>query len=297
VYKAAVASLMALALCAVCSAARPLGFADPLVALDFAKSQFTEGRIADALDLLAAVPQPAPDEAYISEEVLLQELLGEFALLSATHNILLQLERDKQGDSAYATWLAGERATQAAALQGFTQAYLDATAGGARLDFLRFSLPRVTEAHVQDTELYSDVSIVGAAVTNWAEGREGLGRGLITTQARVALVLAAAVHSDLPQAAAKLEQVTARLKRGVPLKQEKLLSWLESSLSGMALSGDGLAEMAQAVGQRLNEIQGKPAPAEQVAPADTPQPDKPARPFRIHRQDENNSAAEASGQS
>ena len=248
------------ALGAICSAARPLGLSDPLVALDYAKQRLADGRIGDALELFAALPPAPADEPYIAEEALLQQLLCEYALLTAAHSLLEVVRSAGEGDSAYAAWLAAERMQHTEALKRFTRSYLAATAEGAQLDFVRFALPRVTEEHLQDTELYSDVAIVGAAVTNWADGREGLGRGLIGTQSRVALVLAAAVHSDLPQAAAGLAQIEERLAAGVPLRQEVLLPWLAQSCRQFAGPGDGLAELAAQVTARLDELGLQPPP-------------------------------------
>ena len=206
-------------------AAETSGADDPYVLLDAAKLKLGDGRLTKAREMLAEIPLENT-QAYVTEEIILQRLLINGAYLKATHYLLTQLERFELGDSAYAQWLADERETYASAFTMLAQRYLDSTAGGPRMDFVRFNLPLVTIDHLNDLELYSDPEILGPAVTNWDDGRQGLGKGLIAGQARVALVLSAARYYDMPEAAASLEQVSRRLESGVPLDYAVVLEWL-----------------------------------------------------------------------
>jgi len=225
--------------------------ADPYVLLDAAKLKLGEGRLAKARELLAEIPL-AGAEGYVDEEILFQQLLINSAYLKATNYLLSELGRDDLGNSAYARWLAGERDGYAATFARLARQYLADTAGGPRLDFVRFRLPLVTAEHINDLELYSDPEILGPAVTNWDDGREGLGKGLIAGQARVALVLSAARYYDLPDAAGSLEQVRQRLDSGVPLDYALVLEWI-SEEAGEFPEIAALAAADQAARDRLRQ--------------------------------------------
>jgi hypothetical protein len=76
--------------------------------------------------------------------------------------------------------------------------------------------------------------VLSAAVENWSEGKGGLGRALVSSQARVALVLAAAVHYDKAEAGESLESVQARLREGVLIDDLTTLDWLSRSLHDLS---------------------------------------------------------------
>jgi hypothetical protein len=197
---------------------------DPMVQLDQAKLLIGEGKLLAAGEALAAIPHTA--EPYVTEEIVYTELLIAGTYLSSAYRLLGDLERGGQGGTGYAQWLRGERTQYAQRFVALANEYLALTADGPALDFVRFRLPWVSDEHLRDMELYADPQILGAAVTNWDEGREGLGRGLVQTQTRVALVLSAAVNYDLPQASRTLAGVAERLKAGVPLDYPTVLDWL-----------------------------------------------------------------------
>jgi hypothetical protein len=241
----------------------PAADSDPYVLLDAAKLKLGEGRLAKARELLAAIPLQAAEE-YVDEEVLFQQLLINSAYLKATGYLLSELERDELAESAYARWLRGERDGYAATFARLAQQYLERTGGGPRLDFVRFRLPVVTAEHINDLELYSDVEILGPAVTNWDDGREGLGKGLIAGQARVALVLAAARYYDLPDAARSLEQVRQRLLSGVPLDYGEVLAWIAEEAAGQPADA-ALSAAGAAARQRLMQLDN-PAGATSAVP-------------------------------
>jgi hypothetical protein len=254
------ALLMAAApLAAAHAADTPAAGTDPYVLLDAAKLKLGEGRLAKARELLAAIPLATAEE-YVDEEILFQQLLINSAYLKATNYLLSELGRDELADSAYGRWLEAERDDYAAGFARLAQQYLDRTAGGPQLDFVRFRLPLVTAEHINDLELYSDIEILSPAVTNWDDGREGLGKGLIAGQARVALVLAAARFYDLPDAASSLEQVRQRLLSGVPLAYGEVLAWIAEEAEQLpeiaALAAAGAAARA-----RLSQLAGSPAGA------------------------------------
>jgi hypothetical protein len=117
-------------------------------------------------------------------------------------------------------------------------------------------LPTVSLEHVKDATLYSDPALLSAATTNWDDGREGLGKGLVAAQARVALVLAAAVNYDLPQASSSLEEIAARLHSGMPLDQRVLLEWLATTAGQLGENGDTLKSIAAQSTARLKALGG-----------------------------------------
>lgn len=222
---------------------------DPYVLLDTAKLKLGEGRLPQAMELLAEIPVNDTD-GYIAEEILLQQMLINSALFSATHYLLAELERNATGDSAYAGWLTAERDGYADRFAILSSEYLDRTAAGPRLDFVRFRLPVVTAGHLADLELYTDPEILGPAVNNWDDGRQGLGKGLIAGQARVALVLSAARHYDHSVASRTLEGASNRLRGGVPLDYATVLDWIAET-AGQADGIEQLAELARRADQRL----------------------------------------------
>jgi len=259
--------LMAAApLAAAHAADTPAAGTDPYVLLDAAKLKLGEGRLAKARELLAAIPLAAAEE-YVDEEILFQQLLINSAYLKATNYLLSELGRDELAESAYGRWLESERDDYAAGFARLAQQYLDRTAGGPQLDFVRFRLPLVTAEHINDLELYSDIEILSPAVTNWDDGREGLGKGLIAGQARVALVLAAARFYDLPDAATSLEQVRLRLLSGVPLDYGEVLAWIAEEAEQLPEIA-ALAAAGAAARGRLGLLTGSPAGAGSPPTAD-----------------------------
>lgn len=249
---------------------QPAATADPFVLLDAAKLQLGEGRLAKAKDLLAEIPLDGA-ESYVSEEIIFQRLLVVSAYLTATHSLVGDLQSDELADSAYGQWLADERDGYAASFARLAQQFLERTATEPRLDFVRFRLPVVTAEHINDLELFSDPEILGPAVTNWDDGREGLGKGLIAGQARVALVLAAARFYDLPQAAPSLEQVRQRLTSGVPLDYPEVLAWIADEAEQVPDNSE-LAAVAVAARERASH---NPAPLRR--PRSQPEATDPAQ--------------------
>jgi hypothetical protein len=218
---------------------------DPMVRLDAAKLLISDGKLLAAGEALAEIPHTA--EPYVTEEIVYTELLIAGTYLSSAYRLAGELEQGGQGGTAYAQWLRSERTAYAARFVALANEYLALTANGPALDFVRFRLPRVSEEHLLDMELYADPQIMGAAVTNWDEGREGLGRGLVQTQTRVALVLSAAVNYDLPEASRTLAGVAERLKAGVPLDYPTVLDWLaDISLQHSAAAPELAAVVAEA---------------------------------------------------
>lgn len=234
---------------------------DPYVLLDAAKLKLAEGRLARAREMLAEIPLGAAEDC-VSEEIVFQQLLVNSAYLIATHYLFTELQHGGHGDSAYAGWLESERDGYAASFAKLGRQFLDSTAAEPRLDFVRFRLPVVTAEHLNDLELYSDPEILSPAVTNWDDGREGLGKGLIAGQARVALVLAAARYYDLPEAAPSLEQVRLRLTSGVPLDYAEVLAWIAEEAARVADNPD-LAAVRAAAQERLAQ-NAKPPSAERT---------------------------------
>jgi hypothetical protein len=254
---------------------------DAFVLLDAAKTALGAGKLHGAEDLLAAIDLSGA-EPYVVQEVLFQRLLLAGSFLTATGTVIRDAERARYGQSTYHQWLLGERAKYAAQFTALASQYLEETGRGMACDFVRFRLPHITAEHLQDTVLYADPQVLRAAVENWDKGKLGLGKGLIGTQARVALVLGAAAFYDLPQASLSIEAVTARLQAGVPLLAGPVLDWIaqtaadQASLEDVALrnvqqAADGrLAPLAAQAGtslsQRWNKRNGiaDPAPVKPV---------------------------------
>ena len=133
--------------------------------------------------------------------------------------------------------------------------YLELTTAGPQLEFVRFRLPLVTTEHLTDLELYTDPEILGPAVRNWDDGREGLGKGLIAGQARVALVLAAVRHYDRESASPSLEAASERLRGGVPLSYPVMVDWLAETAAAVPES-PALAALAEDADDRLLSVEG-----------------------------------------
>jgi|GEM_PF-1788916 len=243
--------LVLLAPCPISWAADAEPVGEPIVLLDAAKLEMADGRLRQAREALAEIPLTPPLD-YVAEEVLFQRLLLNAAFLSATHYLLVELEHNELAESTYGRWLGEERAGYADALAADGEDYLTLTASSPQLDFVRFRLPLVTGEHLADTELYTDPEILSPAVTNWDDGREGLGKGLVAGQARVALVLAAARYYDLPEAAATIEEVAVRLRSGVPVEQPAVLEWL-AEVVAMVPSHTGLARLSAALSSNNRE--------------------------------------------
>ncbi|HES58060.1 MAG TPA: hypothetical protein ENO21_01365 [Firmicutes bacterium] len=225
---------------------------DPMVQLDEAKLKLADGKLAVAREMMAEI-RTAGAEDYVAEEVLYHQLVLAAAYLSATHYLLQELEQQDYSDTAYYKWLARERGNYVREFEHHASEYLDSTADGSHLPFVRFRLPVVTDEYLQDTGLYSDAQVLGAAVSNWEDGREGLGKGIIGSQVRVAFVLAVAIHYDLPQASTTLEQVAQRLRGGVPISQLVVLDWLSGTIHELTDEADGLRKLADIADQRVIE--------------------------------------------
>jgi hypothetical protein len=223
---------------------------DPMVQLDSAKMTLADGKLSDAQEQFAAITT-AGAEDYVVEEVVFQRMILSAAFLNATQFLLDELGRHKRGESTYAAWLAGQRDAHSADYQANVQQFLALTAGGMSLEFVRFRLPKVSEAHLQDVILYSDPEVLAAATTNWDEGREGLGKGLIMAQARVAVTLAAAQYYDLPLASASIAGVSRRLSAGVPLEPEIVLDWVADTSLRLAPGSPPLKALSQEADRRL----------------------------------------------
>jgi hypothetical protein len=242
------------ALCAAMQRPDP----DPYVLLDAAKQMLGKGRLAQAKQMLAEIPL-GQAEPFVDEEIVFERLLASSADLVSVHALYQALEKQNLGETAYAKWLKEEHARRAQDFGALAADYLARTAHGCALDFVRFRLPVVSDEHLQDVLLFTDPVMLSAACKNWDDGRDGLGRGLAESQARVALVLAAALNYDLPHASATVEQVAQRLRAGVPLDPATVLDWLADTAAQCSLPGDGLSEVsAQADARLLTLIQGEP---------------------------------------
>lgn len=235
-----------------CALASP-AVTDPYVLLDEAKLVLGAGRLAQARELLSAIPTAGVEE-YIAEELVYQQLLIAAAYLSATHYLLEELQGNGLGDTEYGKWLLTERAGYVRAFIRHASTYLTRTADSPHLEFVRFRLPRVTDDYLMDTGLYAEEPVLAAACTNWEDDREGLGRGIIQAQARVALVLSAAVHYDLPEASATLEDVARRLRVGVPIDELTQLDWLAATAVQLSQPGDGLLRLAARADERIIKL-------------------------------------------
>lgn len=226
---------------------------DPYVLLDEAKLVLGRGKLDRAQRMLSEIPLEGA-EMFVAEEVVYERLLVCSAFLTATQTLHNALVQQNYGEGGYAKWLLDEQSKHAANFAVLARDYLTRTAGGSQLDFVRFRLPVVSDEYLQDVMLYTDPMVLSAAVTNWEDGREGLGKGLIGSQARVALVLAAAVHYDLPTASSTVEQVAQRLRTGVPIDQQLVLDWIADTALRYSVPGDGLAAVTQEADVRLAEL-------------------------------------------
>lgn len=257
---------------------------DPYVLLDAAKLSLADSKLEKAGRMLEAIPLDR-SQPYVDEEVLLQRILLEGSFLSSTTFLLETLANDKLGSGQYGQWLAGQRLEHARRYIALCDDYLRRTSSTYHLNFVRFRLPEVNEEHLRDVELYSDPQVLLAAARNWEEGREGLGKGLVLSQARVAVVLAAAVHYDLPQASTTLMGASRRLAAGVPLRPALLLDWMAGTAQRNARSGDQLGELALKVDLRLLALPLSQLPAEtkkraelrRNPPPPPPAPEEPAK--------------------
>lgn len=224
---------------------------DPMVKLDKAKMLMSDGKLIAASELLDDIPHTA--EPYVSEEIVFTELLIAGTYLASAHRLVRELDALEQADCAYAEWLRGERGRYAKHFVDLADEYLAMTEDGPALEFVRFRLPRVSEDHLLDMELYADPQILSAAITNWDDGREGLGRGLVQTQTRVSLVLSVGVHYDLDVASATLHGMSERLRAGVPLNYPTVLDWLADISQQHAAALPALADVAHQADERLLE--------------------------------------------
>jgi hypothetical protein len=161
--------------------------------------------------------------------------------------------RQDWAQTAYYQWLAAEREGHLREFERHAADYLARTADGSHLPFVRFRIPLVSDEYLQDTGLYSAAQVLCAAVSKWDDGREGLGRGIFGSQVRIASVLAVAVHYDLPQASANLEEVAQRLRAGVPIDELVVLDWLSATIHQLTTAEDGLLALADTADQRIIE--------------------------------------------
>jgi hypothetical protein len=226
--------------------------ADPMVQLDDAKLALAAGRIAKARELLGQISTVGAED-YVAEEVLYHQLTLSAAYLSATHYLLREMERQDWAQTSYYQWLKAEREGYLREFARHSEDYLTRTAGGSHLPFVRFRIPLVSDEYLQDTGLYSDAQVLSAAVSNWDDGREGLGRGIIGSQVRIAFVLAIAIHYDLPEASANLEEVAQRLRAGVPINELVVLDWLSATIHQLTTADDGLFSLADTADERIIE--------------------------------------------
>ncbi|MDQ3023081.1 MAG: hypothetical protein M3R04_01655 [bacterium] len=222
---------------------------DPFVALDAAKMKLADGKLEDAREKLAQIPLGGA-EAYIDEEVAFQRMLIDAAFLDATNFLYSELGRMKLQNGGYARWLWGQRDGYANSLAAEVRRYMQLTDDGYHLTFVRFRLPEVSEKHIQDVELYSDRMVLGAAAKNWDEGSEGLGKGLIAVQARVAVALSAASFYDMPKGGT-VSVVAKRLSAGVPLYSAQTLDWIAETTHRLEDAGNGLNQLYKGADTRL----------------------------------------------
>ena len=222
---------------------------DPMVALDSAKLTLGEGKLEDARKQLASI-QTGAAEAYVDEEIAFQRMLLDAAFLDAANFLWNELGKMKLGDGNYAKWLWGERDKYADSLASEVRSYLGLTDKGYQLTFVRFRLPEVTDQHVADVELYSDRQVLTAAAQNWDDGRDGLGRGLILAQARVAVLLSAASFYDMPKSG-NLQVVEARLRAGVPIYPAVTMDWIAETCHRLEGAGNGLGQLGKGAYARL----------------------------------------------
>lgn len=224
---------------------------DPYVMLDEAKLAIGDGKLRRASGMLAVI-QPDGAEDFVVEELLFQRLLLAGAFLNSAGSVLKDAQNAGYADSAYAAWLHTEGGRYARDYTALAEQYFAATSEGLDCDFVRFRLPRVTADHLSDAVLYSDPQVLRAAVQNWDQDKQGLGKGLIGTQARVALVLDAATFFDMPTGAATLEGVSRRLRNGVPLDERMVYDWLaQTAWDQQAVGGAELRRVQQSADARL----------------------------------------------
>lgn len=234
--------------------------ADPLVALDTAKHVLGDGRLEEAQRQFAQI-HGTPAEPYIDEEVALQRMLLDGAFLDATHQLISQLYRMEQGQGRYSAWLHMKRDEYAGNFASHARRYLELTQGGAHLTFVRFRLPHVSVEHLNDVVLYGDPQVLAAATKNWDEGREGLGKGLILAQARVAVALNAATFYDMHEGKTTIADVSRRLMSGVPLSHLQVLDWIADTGLRLKAAGNGLEQLSRGVDDRLLTLSATiPAP-------------------------------------
>jgi hypothetical protein len=234
-------------------AAESLDNTDPYVLLDAAKLTLADTKLERAARQLAAIPL-GQAEPYVDEEIVLQRLLLAGAFLDSCTYLHQVLESQGLGDGNYARWLEQERGRHAQQFAALARDYLQRTQRGYALSFVRFRLPRVNEEHLRDVELYSDPQFLLAAAENWDQGRRGLGKGLILTQARIAVVLAAAVHYDLPEASQTLRGAERRLEAGVPLRPALLLDWIAETASHNGARDADLRNLAREADTRMTAL-------------------------------------------
>lgn len=198
---------------------------DPYVLLDQAKQVLADGKMDQARRLLEKIPLPE-NEPVVAEEIVLSRLLLSGSFLTSAATLKDALVKINQGDSAYARWLGTQVEKYGRDFQSQVDDYIARFTLAPELDYVQFSVPLVSDEYLQDVQLMTDPQVVSAAVKNWDEGRQGLGEGLVASQARIAFALACAAHYDLADPSTTLEAVARRLRDGVPLDQAAVMDWV-----------------------------------------------------------------------
>jgi len=231
---------------------QPAAAQDAMALLDEAKMTMAGGKLERALKLLTEL-EPAGNEPLVDQEILFQRMLLNASFLAASHYLLEELESGEFANSAYAAWLRDQRSAYREEFLDGANELLRETAENMALDFVRFRLPEVTDEYLEDAGLYADAQVLTAACTNYDDGREGLGRGVVVAQARIALVLFAAEFYDLPDAADSLEHAADRLRAGVPLEEAQFLFWLEDLAMELSGGDEALVALAERAADRADD--------------------------------------------
>lgn len=226
---------------------------DPFVLLDAAKVQIGNGQLVKAAEMLAAIPLTRA-EPYVAQEILFQRMLLASAALNASGSLQHDLASRGFGGSTYAAWVKAQHTQFAQQFAALALLYLGQTQHGLACDFIRFRLPVVTAEHLKDLEMYADPQVLKAAVDNWNDDKQGLGMGLIATQERVAVVLAAAPFYDLQEASLTIEGVAGRLHAGVPLDEQTVLDWLAQTAAQAQAGEDELGSVQRQADARLQPL-------------------------------------------
>ena len=234
---------------ALCLPRAAFAQSDPYVELEQAKFKLAEGKLNAARDLLSAIDASGAEE-FVREELAFQRMLIDYSQVQAITHLLRRLEDTGRDQTEYAGWLRQEWGRYAERLLASGSEFMELSRERQDLEFIRFRLPHITEENLQDLELFADEMVLTAAIENWAEGRGGLGRALVSSQARVALVLAAAIHYDKAEAGESIGSVQDRLRDGVLIDDITTLDWLSSGLRELS-PGWRLRELADEADRRI----------------------------------------------